>query len=541
MTVTNSHDALVPSAEAGGSPARSWVPAWLREAARPGGIAGILLSLGMVAVVTVLLMAVRELMGELPPIAITFLIPVSFAAIRWGFLAAIVTAVAGALTSAFFFYRPMYSFAVQDPARVISLALFVIVAVTTSHLAARNRRESELARKREIEIRDLYAFSCQLTSASSTSDIFDAIQQHLSSLVRRQVALFGPSSTSNSAEERFGEADVPPAVHDAASALLSGRLKSASGVIRDCGRGNLWLVKSVSPKTTEFGVIAIDLGRGAEQADAEFRGHIEALLEEAATTLERLGLSHALTDARMRSEAERFRDALIGSVSHELRTPLASILGAATVLSGAPAVQAEPRLAALATVVREEADRLNSEIQNLLDATRISGEGLQPRFEWTEPADFINAAIEHCRDRLAGHRIELHLPDELLLLHIDLVLVEQTLRQVLDNAAKYSAPGSAIVIRGIAEDGYFVLSVQDEGTGLSAEERDRIGQRFYRGSRHAQTISGSGLGFWIARSFMAANGGRLEAESAGENKGTTVRLYLPLPGRADAKEEAADE
>lgn len=540
MTVLNSDVVLVASPEAAGASVTSRILARLREAARPGGVAGILLSLGMVLGVTLLLMAAREFLGELPPIAITFLIPVSIAAIRWGFLAAIVAAAAGALTSAFFFYKPIYSLAVQDPVRQISLMLFIIVAVTTSHLAARTRRETELARKREIEIRDLYAFSRQLTSASSTSNIFDAIQQHLSSLVGRRVALFGPNSAPNSAEERFGDADVPPAVQDAATALLSGRLKSPNGLIRDDGRGNLWLVKSVSPKTTEFGVIAIDLGRRSERADMEFRGHIEALLQEAATTLERLGLSHALTDARMRSEAERFRDALIGSVSHELRTPLASILGAATVLCGAPVVQAEPRLAALATVVREEADRLNSEIQNLLDATRISGEGLQPRFEWTEPADFINAAIEHCRARLADHKVELHLPDELLLLHLDLVLVEQTLRQVLDNAAKYSAPGSKIVITGIAEGGYFVVSVQDEGSGLSAEERDRIGQRFYRGARHAQAVSGSGLGFWIARSFIAANGGRLEAVSEGENKGTTVKMYLPLPGRTGPK-EAVDE
>jgi K+-sensing histidine kinase KdpD len=505
---------------------------WIADLARPGGFRGIVLALCTVVIVGALLAMVRRLFGDLPPVAITFLVPVYIAAIRWGVLAALVTTFAGVASSAFFFYAPIYSFHVDDPARVMSLALFVIVAVTTSLLAARTRRETELARQREIEIRDLYAFSRKLAAVRSVSDIFEGIQQHLSRLVARPVALFGPNGAAGVAE--YCDADIPSQIRHAATALLAGGLTGEAVRVVDDGQ-HLWLVSSVVPHKSEFGVIAIDLGPRTDAPDPEMQARIEALLADAAVTLEWLGLSRALSDARMRTEAEQFRDALIGSVSHELRTPLASILGATTVLCSAPAVTGEPRLAALANIVREEADRLNNEIQNLLDATRISSEGLQPKLEWTEPADIVNAAVEHCRKQLVDHKVELELPHELVLLHVDAELVERALRLILDNAAKYSEPGSSIRISGRGEEENFVLSVVDEGVGLSHDDRVLLGQRFFRGSRHAGTKPGSGLGFWIAHSFIAVHGGRLEARSSGEGKGTTVRISLPLPAKATRK------
>ena len=107
----------------------------------------------------------------------------------------------------------------------------------------------------------------------------------------------------------------------------------------------------------------------------------------------------------MRSQTDRLREALIDSVSHELRTPLASILGAATVLSAAPALAGEKKLRALVHDVRDEATRLNDDIQNLLDATRIGSDGVKPHAEWAEVADIVNSAIERCHHRLGDRRV----------------------------------------------------------------------------------------------------------------------------------------
>jgi two-component system sensor histidine kinase KdpD len=408
-----------------------------------------------------------------------------------------------------------------------------------AHLAVRMRRESEIVRRREKEIRDLYAFSRRLAGSHSTSDIFDAIQKHLSTLVGRKVALFEPRGPAGKSEP-IGEGDVPQNIRDAVAAVIAGTDGVATTAIAD-EHGNMWLVRAVLPKTPDLGAVAIDLGRQTPESEEEIRARIEAVLYDAASTLEQIGLAHAITEVRMRAESERFRDALIGSVSHELRTPLASILGAATVLRDAPAVAGEPRLAALANVVRDESDRLNNEIQNLLDATRITGEALQPKLEWVEVADVVNTAVERRRGRFGAHVVEVDLPAEMPLIHVDAVLIEKALGQILANAAKYSPPGSTISVRGWRDGGTLALAVSDQGAGLTADDSAHLGERFFRGRRHVQTTPGSGLGFWIANAFVAANGGTIEATSLGANKGTTVTIRLPVPANVEQLESISSD
>jgi two-component system sensor histidine kinase KdpD len=243
----------------------------------------------------------------------------------------------------------------------------------------------------------------------------------------------------------------------------------------------------------------------------------------------------------MRSETELLREALIGSVSHELRTPLASILGAATVLGKSTLIAKDERLTSLAGVVRDESERLNNEIQNLLDATRISREQIRPRQEWIEPQDIVNAALERRRRRLSGHPVSLDMDSNLPFIYVDPVLVEQAFGQIVDNAAKYSPPGSPITVAAKRNGRDIVLSVHDQGAGLTAQENAQIGERFFRGARHAATTSGSGLGFWIAKAFVSANGGKIEAASPGADRGTTVSIHLPFTTPASQPEVGPDD
>jgi len=254
-------------------------------------------------------------------------------------------------------------------------------------------------------------------------------------------------------------------------------------------------------------------------------------LQQHAETAER-----ATSEARRRAETEQMREALIGSVSHELRTPLASILGATTVLTRAPAVTADPKLEPLAKVVREETERLNTVIQNLLDATRISSDALRPRFEWAEVADIVNAALERHRARLSGHNVKVDLAPELPLVYVDQNLIEQALGHVIENAMKYSPPGSPILVTGRVEDGMLAVTVTDSGLGISPEELGRLGERFFRGER-VGAATGSGLGLWIAKAFLHANGGSLDPTSGGVGRGSTVILRLPIPAQRAVAEE----
>jgi two-component system sensor histidine kinase KdpD len=192
--------------------------------------------------------------------------------------------------------------------------------------------------------------------------------------------------------------------------------------------------------------------------------------------------------------------------------------------------------------VRDEAERLNNDIQNLLDATRISSDGVKPHAEWADPADIINSAVERCRHRLADRRLAVDLPSDLPLIHVDPVLVQQALVQIFDNAVKYSASSSQIAVTARTPDGRLVISVTDKGAGLTSAERSKIWDRFARGERHAATTSGSGLGLWIANAFIAANGGKVSAVSEGPGLGTTVAIELPVTQAAVPELESdADE
>ena len=491
---------------------------------------GIAVALIYVVATTAVALFLRHYVGILRG-AVLYLVPVMIAGYQYGVIPALVAAVAGVILSGYVYFAQLYSFQVASPQEALNLVLFMVVAVFVSHLANKAKRHTEIARKREREMSDLYAFSRRLAAAPSGAEIFIAIQSHLANLVQRKVVLLGTGDA--------GHADgVPERVRAEVA-----RAEADEGAERtiDDGNGNVWLIRRVSPKTPDFGSVAVDLGNVTGEALADMRARIDEALADAAATLERLDVARALNEAKMRSETELLREALIGSVSHELRTPLASILGAATILSNAPALAADERLHALTGVLRDEAERLNNDIQNLLDATTISRQQVRPKLQWIEPVDIVNAAVEHRRRRLAGHPVTLELDSNLPIVRADPVQVEQALMQILDNAAKYSSDGAPIRVAARPNGHAVILSVHDSGAGLSSEEKRQVGGRFFRGPRHAATTSGSGLGLWIANAFISANGGKVEVESEGVDRGTTVSIHLPLSNEAAPAEASIDE
>jgi two-component system sensor histidine kinase KdpD len=531
----------------------------------------LLLTLALVMVVTVILYAAIITTGVTQGSAI-YLIPVLIAAVRWGVVPALFAGICGVLASAYFFVAPTYTLIVTDPHEVFNLILFTFTAIIVGQLAAQLKEQLELARQREIDLSDLYSFSRRLAVAFDVSDIHSAIEDHLAAVLQRKVILFGPQREPLAAARRNG-GNIPGAVLGAVENMAfghesGGRREAASpagkaasggeaaspaseaagaGAGGAAGRGgetvvgdghDTWLVRAVSPSRREFGVIAVNLGHASPASQGALRSRIDAVLADATATLERLGVAHAIGEARMRAQTEQLREALIGSVSHELRTPLASILGAATVLAAAPALKNEKSLKALVQGVHDETERLNRDIQNLLDASRISSGGVRPQLEWADPTDILHAALGSCARRLADRSIALDVPQDLPLVHVDAVLVQQALVQIIDNAAKYSQAGSRIAIAAAARNGRLSVSVSDEGAGLTEIDKATMFDRFERGERHAATTSGSGLGLWIADAFITANGGKLEAVSAGPGLGSTLTVELPATHSAVAQLES---
>jgi len=498
----------------------------------------ILASLALVAATTVGLL-ILDYFFALRHVTLVYLVPVIVAATRLGIVPAVAAAIAGVGATAFFFYPPIYSFLVDDPQHLIELPLFVFVAIVTGHLATNLRRQAEIARRRENEVQELYAFSRRLAAAHTAGDICNAIREHLASIIGRRMFLF---ETAPGGETRGSLPDrepVPDTVRREIEALAAGRRRSPEQSF--IAEGHDWLIRPLSGKRGTFAILAVDVGQHAGGAADVIKQRVDAVLRDATATLEQLDLDQAIGEARVRSETEALRDALIGSVSHQLRTPLASILGTATVISQAPANSSDPRLTSLANILRTEVDRLNGDVQDLLDAALISSEGIRLDAEWVEPADIINAAVERRQRLLARHRVVLQVADDLPFVYADPILLEQALGQVIDNAAKYSQPDSTVTLAARADGDTVVLSVADEGIGLVGDERTRLWERFFRGDRHASNVTGSGLGLWIAKSFVTANAGDIDAASEGADRGTVVSIRLRVTEPATPDLEVAHD
>lgn len=513
---------LTDIASAGGW--RHWAGDAMRQPSVRRMGRALLLALALVAATTVCLLAVTRVV-ELKHISSAYLIPVLIAAIKLGVVPAIVAAIGGVGASAFFFYPPIYDFRVSDPQQLLDLPLFIVVATVTGQLAARARAHALLAREREGEVRVLYAFSKRLAAATDATQIYAAIQDHLSLITGCRVLYFEAGQPETAGRHASGE--LPAMVATTVREAQRGLVDRTGAWIDDNQTGTRWFVRPISPPSAQFGLVAIDVGNAVRTGDDAMQQRIDAVLADATATLERLDVARAIAEAKLRTEAETLRAALMGSVSHGLRTPLASIVGSASILVQAPAIQDDHRLSALADIVRDEAERLNSDIQRLLDASRISSAGVRPHIEWADAADIVNAAVAHQRRSLAAHEVRVDLADDLPLLRIDPVLTEQALCQILDNAAKYSPKGSAIDISAKARGGDIVIAVRDEGSGLDPDEHRQMFEQFYRGPRTRETASGSGLGLWVASAFVAACGGHVEAVSEGAAQGATIALVFP--------------
>jgi two-component system sensor histidine kinase KdpD len=166
----------------------------------------------------------------------------------------------------------------------------------------------------------------------------------------------------------------------------------------------------------------------------------------------------------------------------------------------------------------------------VLHIPRVGAAHIAPRLELVELSDIVNGALRRKERALAGRELRVALPAELPMLRLDLFLLEHAVATVLDNAAKFSPAGSAVVVSARAQGSEVVLEIGDAGPGIRAEDRDRVFEPFFRGDlAGAGATAGSGLGLAICRAFVEANGGRVAVASDGAESGTRVEIRLPLP------------
>ena len=251
--------------------------------------------------------------------------------------------------------------------------------------------------------------------------------------------------------------------------------------------------------------------------------------------LERAEFAAQAADAEALRRTDRLRGALLNSVSHDLRTPLSTVLGSVTTLldygkSLKPNVQRD-----LLQSIREEAERLNRYVGDLLDMTRLEGGALVTRREWVDIRDVLRAAVERVQRRLDKRSVARDFPDQLSMVKADASLLEQALVNILENAIAYSPDGSAIEVAAYEDRGNVVISIEDEGRGIPTEELERVFEKFRRMEEATDRGKGAGLGLAISKGFVEAMGGRIAAASPiHDGRGTRILISLPkehvMPG-----------
>jgi two-component system sensor histidine kinase KdpD len=239
------------------------------------------------------------------------------------------------------------------------------------------------------------------------------------------------------------------------------------------------------------------------------------------------------------AETERLRTALLTSISHDLKTPLASVLGSAGTLRDLEDKLSDGEKADLLATIIDESERLNRFIANLLDMTRLESGAVMPKLAPHDLSEIVGSTLRRAAKILSYHSIELDLAADVPMVALDAVLFEQVLFNLLDNAAKYAAAGTTVLIRTWRDQESVGLQIVDEGEGIPPEDLEHIFDKFYRVQKTDQVRPGTGLGLAISRGFVEAMRGSLVAANRADRRGAVFTITLPIPREQQRLDAAA--
>ncbi|BCV21982.1 sensor histidine kinase [Moorella sp. Hama-1] len=465
---------------------------------------------------------------DLTNIALLYLLPVLFSAVGLGRGPSILTSVLGVLAFDFFFVPPVLSFTVFDLRYLLSFGVFLVVAVITGTLATRLKTQAENARRRETRTAALYALSRKMAAAADMEGLLKAVVETVAETIDGEAVIFMPDAAGGLVVRATSPS--PPAKwldnNECAVARWVFTHGQFAGRGTDTLAGAEGLYLPLRTDNNNLAVLGVKLKYPERRLGPEQRRLLEAFANLAALAILRLQLAVEAQQARCLAASEKLRTALFNSISHDLRTPLASITAAVTgLLEGEEVYHPEARQALLQTI-KEGARRLNRLVGNLLDMARLESGMIQLKQEWCDLEDIIGVALGQLRETLQDRPLEINIPPELPLVKVDFTLIEQVLVNLLENAVKYSPPGSKIDIEVRREGKELQVAIADRGASIPEGERERVFEKFYRlqSPRH---VSGTGLGLSICKGIIEAHGGRIWAEPR-PGGGNVFTFSLPL-------------
>ncbi|HSO81319.1 sensor histidine kinase KdpD [Thiocapsa sp.] len=477
------------------------------------------------------LAALLEPLLPLANLSLVFLAGVLWVAVRSTLGPALVTALVSAALYNFLFTEPRYTFLMHRTDELLTIIFFLLMGLAGGQLASRLRRQMIALRATNAQTQTLLDLGRRLTAAADLPSVRRETVRSLAEYLRVRTVLLAPTDDSGALREAIGsDTDAGAAVLDdkaRAAAQWAYDHRQPSGARTETLSGLTWRFLPLAIEKETFGVIGLDLADTPQVSSAQLAA-LDVLVSQATLAMARTRLADRLEQAKVAEETERLRSALLSSVSHDLRTPLASMIGAASSLRALDDKISPEDRAELLDAVLSEGERLNRYIQNLLDMTRLGHGTLRIERDWIGIDDLINAALRRLREPLQGLRVTRAIAPDLPLLYVHPALVEQALVNVIENAARFSPPGGEIRLTATRAGESLRLTISDQGPGIPEEDRKRVFDMFFTGSKGDRSKQGSGLGLAICSGMIGAHGGRIEALDGPGGRGATIAIELPV-------------
>lgn len=497
-----------------------------------------------------LVIAAVTLVGGLvdtPPdqsdIAMLYVAGVILVALLGGRTASVLSALLSVFAFNFFYIEPRYTLSVDDPSWWLTLAIMLASGLLVGSLATRLRDQREAARRREARTTSLYGLARDLALSRSEEDVAMATARHVAASLGSDAAVLlatGAAGGSNIELPTRGAAQSPDWITDQERAVARWCFDHGLPAGRGTGSlpGSIGRYEPITGASGKIGVVAVQLPAESAGLVSEESAFLNAVARQVALACERIQLVSQQHSTRLEAETERLRASLLSTVSHDLRTPLATIDGSASLLVQSP--ELDPALRAeLIQGIYVESRRLNDLIANLIYATRLESGAIQPRLDWVAVEDVIGPAVEPLRPALVSRPFRVMIPEDLPLICADGTMLPIVLHNLLDNALRYTPPGTPITVQVWATDAMIHFAVSDEGPGLTPEERTKVFGRFVRGrAAHrvpsstgsvpaVPVVAGMGLGLAICDGIVRAHGGRVWVEENQPSGGARFTFTLP--------------
>ena len=440
-------------------------------------------------------------------VALTFLLMVLPVAAYWGFRYSVFLAILATLAFNYYFLPPIGTLTVADPQNWVALFAFLATAGIASELADRARRQTRDAIQRRREVERLYSFSQRLLATDNVAELLNAIPAYVCDgfdgkaaavyVLNQQVYRTDPRATFLHVQDLQMVASRGEPVIDSQRGVSLAPLRLGTRI------------------TGAVGIAGPALSRAT----------LEALGSMIAIAIERAGAVEKLSQAEAARQNENLRAVLLDSVTHELRTPLTGIKAAVTsLLSGYNLDDAQRR--ELLTVINEETDRLDRLVGEATEMAQLDAHKVELHMAPTDIAEVIESAVAESRAVLGQHSVQLQLPANLPKVRVDSDRIAEVLKQLLENAAKYSPPASPITITAELRGSKVVTSVTDRGAGIDDFEQSLIFDKFYRGTDQRYRVQGTGMGLAIAKAIVEAHGGSIGVTSQ-VGHGSVFSFALP--------------